>query len=473
MSKLLAVLLSCLLLPRVPADGVQQQFQRSELAGARLAVCVVDVETGERLYAQRLDEPMAPASNLKILTTAAALSLLGAEHAFATRLLAAAAPDAEGVVAGDVVVLGGADPCLREDLLAHEGVDDPAELLADLLEAAGVRRIEGRLVLDDGLLDRQWLHPDWKDGDIGNDYAAPVGALSLHGNCLTLLVEGAGARASLAMLVEGLRVRNELQPAASPLAYEVGALRPDAEGVVRVQGRIGREVEAQAVRVPVIDPATFFGQCLLAQLHRRGVLVRDGLLVEAGAAARAPHELGRLESPLVNAVLLANKESDNGLADHLFKYLGATRGGAGSFAGGEQAVLGFLRQVGTPVQGVVLHDGSGLSARDRVTARLLTDVLRAMARRGDAAGAAFLRSLPVAGLDGSLRDRMQQEPLLGAVRAKTGYISGVSCLSGLARTEAGRTLAFSILINDFDPRFGNKQMKAIQDDICRALVTQH
>ena len=472
MSRLLAAVLPALLAPPVPADGVQQQLQRNELAGARLAVCVVDVDSGERLYAQRLDEPMAPASNMKLLTTAAALSLLGADHSFTTRLLATAEADGQGVLAGDVVVLGGADPCLRDDLLQHEGVLDPASLLADLLEARGLRRIDGRLVLDDGLLDRQWVHPDWKAGDIGNDYAAPIGALSLHGNCLTLEVEGRGPSAALATLVEGFRVRDELTAGPSARTYEVGALRPDPAGVVRVQGRIGRGIEREVVRVPVMDPAEFFGQCLLAHLHQRGIVVRDGLLVEAGAAARAPHALGQLESPLVNAVLLANKESDNGLADHLFKYLGATVGGGGSFAGGEQAVLGFLRGVGTPVDGVVLHDGSGLSASDRVTARVLTDVLRGMAQRDDAAGAAFLRSLPVSGVDGSLRDRMQDERLAGAVRAKTGYISGVSCLSGLAHTESGRTLAFSILINDFDPKFGNRQMKAIQDDICRALVTQ-
>jgi len=175
----------------------------------------------------------------------------------------------------------------------------------------------------------------------------------------------------------------------------------------------------------------------------------------------------------VNAVLIANKESDNGLADHLFKYVGAERGSGGSFAGGQGAVLEWLgRQVGTPVDGVVLHDGSGLSAKDRVTARLISDVLVNMARRGDATGTAFLRSLPVAGLDGSLRDRMRDAPLRGAVRAKTGYIAGVSSLSGYARTASGRTLAFSFLINDFDPKYGNRQMKEIEDDFCRILVTQ-
>jgi serine-type D-Ala-D-Ala carboxypeptidase/endopeptidase (penicillin-binding protein 4) len=469
---LLAVVLACLLLAPAPADGVEAQWRRGELKGARLAVCVVDVDSGERLYAKDIDAPMAPASNMKLVTTAAALSRLGAEHLFATRLLSAGAPDERGLLAGDLVVLGGADPCLRADLLAASGEADPAALLADLIEAAGVRTIGGRLLLDDALLDRQWLCPDWKGGDIGNDYAAPVGALSLHGNCLSLDVRGGPPDARLATRAVGFRVVDELASAGGR-TYEVGALRPDEYGAVVVRGRIGSGISSELVRVPVIDPADFFGRCLLAELAERGVHVGGGHAVEAGCAARAPHELGRLESPLVNAVLLANKESDNGLADHLFKYLGACCGGEGSFAGGERAVLEFLRNgAGTPVEGVVLRDGSGLSNRNRVTARLLTDVLAAMARRGDAAGAAFLRSLPVSGMDGSLRERMQEPPLLGAVRAKTGFISGVSCLSGYARTQAGRTLAFAVLINDYDPRYTNRQMKSIQDDICRALVTQ-
>lgn len=463
------------LLPVLPPrpGGLDQPLQRGELRGARVAVCVVDVDSGQRLFSRRADELMAPASNLKLVTTAAALSVLGAEHAFQTRLCATAAPDAAGVLQGDLVLVGGGDPCLREGLFVDAQGRQAAQALAEFAAAAGIRRVEGRLLLDDGLFDRQWLCPDWKAGDIGNDYAAPVGALSLDGNCLTLEIRGAGASASIATVVDGFRVRDELGRASSKKEYDVGALRPDAEGVVRVQGRIGSAIDPQRVRVPVIDPAAFVGACLLAQLRRAGIEIAQGAVVESGAAGRAPQLLGALTSPLVNAVLLANKESDNGVADHLSKFLGATRGGEGSFAGGQRAVKDWLEHVvGTPVDGVVLRDGSGLSAGNRISARLMTDVLVAMARRGDAAGNAFLRSLPVAGLDGSLSKRMLEPPLLGAVRAKTGYIAGVSTLSGYVRTLSGRTLAFSVLINEFDPKFGNQSMKVIQDDFCRALVTQ-
>jgi D-alanyl-D-alanine carboxypeptidase/D-alanyl-D-alanine-endopeptidase (penicillin-binding protein 4) len=470
---MLSLVLPVLTLLIAPPDGLEQPLQRGELKGARVAVCVVDVATGQRIFARSADAPMAPASNMKLVTTAASLSLLGADFSFSTGVCATARPDAQGVLTGDIIIVGGGDPCLREDLFSDPQGREPARVLADFITAAGIRHVDGRLLLDDGLFDRQWLNPDWKAGDIGNDYAAPIGALSIHGNCLALEVNGAGATAAITTIVDGFRIRDELGKAASAKAYEVGALRPDADGFVCVQGRIGSAVGPQAVRVPVIDPAGYFGACVLGELRRSGVEVTSGLEVEAGAGGRATERLGALTSPLVNAVLVANKESDNGLADHLFKNLGARKGGEGSFAGGQRAVLDWLQHgVGTSVEGVVLRDGSGLSSNDRVTARLLTDVLVSMARRGDAAGAAFLRSLPVAGLDGSLRDRMHDPPLQGAVRAKTGYIAGVSCLSGFARTQSGRTLAFSVLINGFDERFSNSSMKAIEDDFCRALVTQ-
>jgi D-alanyl-D-alanine carboxypeptidase/D-alanyl-D-alanine-endopeptidase (penicillin-binding protein 4) len=459
------------LLALLPPGGLDQPLQRGELRGANVAVCVVDVESGQRLFSREPDAPMAPASNLKLVTTAAALSLLGADHDFSTQLRATATPDEAGTLHGDLVLVGGGDPCLREGLFSDTQGRDPVKVLADFVVAAGIKRVEGRLLLDDGLFDREWLNPDWKAGDIGNDYAAPVSALSVHGNCLALEVQGRGATARLLTLAEGYRVRDELTGSPKANTYDVGALRPDAEGVVRVQGRIGAAVPPQLVRVPVIDPAALFGACLLAQLRAAGLEVTGGAQLQEGAGAAAPQLLGALASPLVNAVLLANKESDNNLADHLFKYLGARRGGEGSFSGGERAVKDWLKNsVGAATEAVVLRDGSGLSARDRITARLMTDVLVAMARRGDAAGQAFLRSLPVAGLDGSLRDRMREPPVLGAVRAKTGYIANVSTLSGYVRTESGRTLAFSVLINGFDPKFGNKLMKTIQDDFCRALA---
>ena len=459
---------------RAPAvDRIESLLGQGELKGARVAVSVVDVEQGQALFARNVDLPLAPASNMKLLTTAAAISLLGPQHVFRTRLLSAAPPDEKGVLAGDLVVQGSGDPCLRADAAPSGQAADAAATLVDLLERSGVTRVAGRLVLDDGLLDRTWVHPDWTPGDIANSYAAPIGALSIHGNCLRLAVDGgAPPSVSLATPAATYRVRNELREADKSNEFEVGAIRPDGAGVIKVTGEVGRSVGRREIEVPVVDPTELFARCLLWHLDQAGIKVGGDVAVEAGAAAAlaSPVELAAIETPLGNALIVANKESDNSIADHLFKVVGA-QGGEGSFEGGARAVTGFLEQrVGTPVSELVLRDGSGLSHRNRVTARAMTAALAAMARAEPAVRDAFLRSLPVAGEDGSLDERLTEPAYAGSVRAKTGYISGVSCLSGFARTRSGRTLAFSILINDYGPRQTNVQMKAIQDDVCRALV---
>jgi D-alanyl-D-alanine carboxypeptidase/D-alanyl-D-alanine-endopeptidase (penicillin-binding protein 4) len=179
----------------------------------------------------------------------------------------------------------------------------------------------------------------------------------------------------------------------------------------------------------------------------------------------------RFESPLALAVVLANKESDNSISDHIFKVLGAEVLQDGSFAGGALAVEQFLREVvQTRTDGLALFDGSGLARLNTITARQMVDTLVAMNSAAPPVRDLFLRTLPVSGLDGSLKDRLVQPPYLGAVRAKTGYIHGVSSLSGYARAESGRILAFSILINDVPAESSNRAMKDIQDDICRDLV---
>lgn len=471
----MTILVSSLLLLLAAADPLGEQLARAPLPGCTVGFCVADASTGEVLYARDAGLPLAPASALKVITTAAAVGRLGGGHHFATRLLALEPPGPDGVVPGDLILLGDADPCLRRDALATEGIADPAGFLADLLVQAGVRRIDGQLVLDDGLLDRQGVHPSWEPSDLTKDYAAPVSALSVDRNCLALTVDGAGGgsrpRVRLGTLSDGYQLRNELRWSTQEDVIAVGAERPDEGGVVRVRGRISRG-ETYDFEVPVRDGGLLFGTSLLSHLRARGIPVRGGLAREAGVATDHPEavELVRFETPLSLAVMLANKESDNSVSDHLFKLLGARFGGQGSFAGGTRAVLDFLREgAGSATDGVRLVDGSGLSADNRVTARNLVDVLVTMQRAPEPDRSVFLSSLAVAGLDGTLRDRLEDRPYRGAVRAKNGWITGASSLAGYAVGRTGRVLAFAILVNG-QPDGSNRKVKAIQDDLCRVLV---
>ncbi len=469
-------------------DSVEQVLGRPILAGASVSVAVADAETGEPIFSKNLDVPRTPASNLKLVSTAAALSSLGPDYVFATRLMAANANEQgplvnrDGTLQGDLILLGGGDPCLRSDTLRDQPdqVDDAARLLADLLKSKGVKRIDGALVLDDAFLDRQWVHPEWDLSDLDFPYAAPISALSIHGNCLTISVDGRSGGshpvASLRHEVDGYDLRNEVKWASATRTFSVGALRPDDRGGIRLRGSISHGLEPHELRVPVRDGALLFGRCLMSQLERVGIHVRDGMQREGGAARSlgSSSELVRLETPLSLAVILANKESDNSISDHVFKVLGAEILGKGSFSGGAEATERFLKNtVKTRIPGFSMADGSGLASTNRITVRQMVDMLVAMNTSSAPVRDLFLRSLPVAGMDGSLRDRLTQPGYAGRVRAKSGYISGVSGLSGYVQTRSERVLAFSILINDVPKGVGNRFMKIVQDDICRDLVDRY
>jgi D-alanyl-D-alanine carboxypeptidase/D-alanyl-D-alanine-endopeptidase (penicillin-binding protein 4) len=468
------------LLAAVPAvEDISSILGRKVLRKASVSIAVADAQTGELIVARAVDEPRAPASNLKLLTSAAALQGLGADHHFETRLLARERP-LDGVLAGDLVLVGSGDPCLRLDALDYLDLSDPAGRLADLLVDGGLRDVQGALVLDDGLFDREWVHPDWERADLDRDYAAPVSALSLYGNCLTLVTDGrgSGSRPPLTLdpPVPGYTLDNRLRWGAAKSKVTIHVGRPDDAGRLTVQGEIPRGTSPiEPVHVPVRDAPLLFGRALQGALAARGVKVREGLARDAGAGAtlEGAIELANFRTHIDTALLLCNKESDNSVADHLLKALGAEVVDEGSFAGGGRAIERFLAQeVGTKTGGLHVADGSGLAPSNRVTARMLVDTLVAMNRSAPPVRDVFLRSLAVAGEDGSLNARLEDAPYAGAVRAKSGFIRHVSALSGYLVARSGRVLAFSILFND-TPQYVNSQLKAAQDDICRSLIDRH
>ncbi len=441
--------------------------------GARVAFLVYDLEQKKILFAARPDEPMAPASNMKILTTAAALDMLGGGFCFTTRAFAVG-PVRGGLLQGDLVLSAGGDPSWCGKV---PGRDVPAviESLARALERRGIRRVAGRLLVDATFFDREFVHPDWPAGQLQAYYEAPVGALTLAEACLTVRVRGARR--------PGLRPRVSLEPPGAGFSLvnrAVTVRRVRGAGLVvgrkgpwtvLVRGRAvaGRSVE---FRLAVADPTAFAAGVLLAGLRRRGIPVEGGwaLLEKPFRPPAGSRPAWRLETPLPRVVRVVNKFSDNLMAEHLFKTLGRMKGGGGSFAGGRRAVLAWLLSMGLPLEGVEIRDGSGLSRKNRLTARVLAAVLTRAWR--SPWGRLFSGSLPVGGVDGTLRRRMGDAPLKGKVLAKTGWIRGASALSGYLLRGKG-VLAFSILVS-YPPGLGgfNKFCKAAQEKLLRILASE-
>jgi len=472
------------------------------LAPADVGVVVRKHGDAEPLVAIAADRPLAPASNLKVVTTAAALDLLGRDYAFVTRFLADGNV-ADGALAGDLVVVGGGDPSVsgRANGL---GAASRLEEAARAIRAAGVARVEGRLLLDDRFFDRELVNPGWPKDQLGEWYCAETGALSLNDNCLDVTVAG-GATAGSAPLVSidpvtsYVELRNAATTVATRSRHRFRIERKIGENRFTLTGAVLAQSPSAKESVVVHDPTLFFGTVFREALARAGVEVLGATVVANRSEPFAPppgaREIHRLETPLAEAVKVCNKRSQNFYAEQIVKTIGRERRGEGSWRAGLAEIGAFLERLGCariPVEDpsgatpalrapgatasatavtssagdFLLADGSGLCSTNRITPRALALVLERMLKHP--ARREFFESLPIGGVDASLEKRLKDKKSVGRVVAKTGYIARVSALSGYVRGEDGATYVFSTIFNRF--RGSNSEMKKVQDDVCRAIV---
>ncbi len=468
------------------ARRIEAALSAKALAKARIGILVETADTGRVLFSRGANDLFVTASNTKIVTTAAALDLLGPDYTFATRFVAQGEIEA-GVLKGDLVVVGGGDPNLSgrfHDGKAAAVLEDVARRL--LLE--GIRKVEGDLILDDRAFDTEWIAPGWPRDQLDRWYAAPVAALSLNDNCLDVTIRpgsgpGEPARVSIEPETAYVTFKNEATTTAVRSRNVYSLSRKPGTCIVRLGGEVSSGAGPVVENVTVDNPPLFFGAVFKEALERTGISVSGRVRCanrtpeeaeEApGGGSAAPPAKGRclhvLGTPLWTTVEVTNKNSQNGYAEHVLKVLGYERRGLGSFANGVSAVSDFLAGVGVPRGTYRMVDGSGLSPENRFSPWQLVRVLAAM-RDHPTAALAFFRSLPVSGTDGSLKDRLREEAYRGKVAAKTGYIRRASALSGYARCRSGVTATFSVLLNDFAG--SNAEMKEIQDQICRAIVDE-
>ncbi|MCI0588163.1 MAG: D-alanyl-D-alanine carboxypeptidase/D-alanyl-D-alanine-endopeptidase [Planctomycetes bacterium] len=450
------------------ATALGARTAAAEAAGAKVGFEIRSLDTGEVLAGHRAGTPLAAASNTKLVTTAAALTLLAPgfqfETAFSTR-----GEVRGGSLRGDLGVKGGGDPCLSPRFFE----EDFARIFSPVVEALrgkGISKIEGDLVLDVRLFDRQFVHPSWPRDQLNQSYAAPVCALSLNEGCIEAKVSPgrSGGPASLAVIPGGAPWTVEGRIGTSPGKGKTVVHLAFADGALKVRGEISSGSRPYTAKVPVPDPPRFFGAVLKEALREAGIEV-GGAVREAEADGKEWETLVTMRSPLLPLVAVVNKRSDNFGAEHLLKTIGARLEGEGSFAAGVRAARGFLASRGVPLEGFSMEDGSGLSRNDRFSPSFFGALLEAMwrsERRQE-----FLGTLASPGEDGTtLERRLKEEDLPGRVRAKTGYLAGVRALSGYARTKGGENLAFSILVNE-EGNGGNKLARELPDDLVRLLAS--
>ena len=438
-------------------------------ADARVAVHVVDLERHAALADVGAGQSMRPASNMKLVTTAAALALAGRAAAFETRFELSGAV-ARGGLAGDLVVRAGGDPLLSEGGATDGRGAARLDQVAQALRARGILRISGAVVLDEASFPDPAPGPEWPaENQHWQDYCALSGGFSVNGGCLVATVRAARAGAPAQVEVEpgahGLRDQWEVATAArGPLEIAFEARL----GRVLVRGQIPTSVPVWSTACAHPDPVALFGHALLARLDANGIEVGGGFVRERGRPAG--ELLCVLASPVADCLEAINTHSANGVADQLFLATGLWDSGDASPNGAARATRRALERLGVSTEGLEQVDGSGLSRANRVTAAQMTALLAAVWAQGEATYAHFRATLAIAGGTGTLEERMRGGPAAGAVFAKTGFINGTSSLSGFVESPRG-PLAFSILVEY--PVYGGLNTsvwKPMQDQICELLA---
>ncbi|HUS58656.1 MAG TPA: D-alanyl-D-alanine carboxypeptidase/D-alanyl-D-alanine-endopeptidase [Planctomycetota bacterium] len=452
------------------AGRLKALLTANNIALSDAGVKIVSMRTGETLIDNYADKLFIPASNQKLVSTAAALHLLGPDFRFQT-LLYARGKIAQGVLDGDLIVVGGGDP----DISGRNHGGDPRFLFktwAKVLKDSGISEVSGSIIADVSAFDGVLVHPTWPRNQQDKWYCAPVSALALNDNCVDITVSagpepGAPAKVSIVPDTSYARVTNNCATTSARGEHLFGFLgRAGSEGLV-LRGKFWLSGSPLTTNVPVDDPPVFFLTALKETLQAEGIAVKGTTVAAAEPVpvAAGCKLLHTFATPLEQAVTVANKRSQNFYAEQILKTLGWKTSGKGTFDSGAAAIKGFLGKVSTHGKDCEIADGSGLSRKNLLSASAVTDLLVWIVKQPG--GAAFANSLSVAGSDGTMDGRMTQEPCSGRVRAKTGTIAGVSSLSGYIEVP-GDALAFSMLMNS--SKAGVWRMKLAQDAICKEVI---
>jgi D-alanyl-D-alanine carboxypeptidase/D-alanyl-D-alanine-endopeptidase (penicillin-binding protein 4) len=497
------------------ASQIGAMVTEPAVARAHWGVMVTGLD-GTPIYGLHEAQFFQPASNAKLFTTAAAVHLLGAEQRFTTVVEGPPGSGLDKTLKGDLTIHGAGDanlsgrtvPYVGPSVRPQEGVPpvDPLRYLAELADgvaAAGVTRITGDVVGDDTKFPWQPYAADWAADDLLWGYGAPVSALSVNDNQIQLTITP-GARAGDAATVAldpdvpyyTLAASVKTVAVKAPDGVEID--RELGSKVLKVSGTIAARSGVYADQVAIQDPAEYAALALKGLLEARGIRV-DGraraehrvivppsnFLKETraplptlpttaqeaggegyGCGESCPLRVEHTSPTVMEDVTVANKVSQNLHAELLLRQLGRTYGSDGSLAQGARVVRQFLVNAGVDPDDFVFYDGSGLSGHDLVTPRAVAKLLQFAA--GQPWFADWKASLPVGGVDGSLMKRFTDAPLKGHVFAKTGTLGEARALSGYVDCASGRTVIFSILVDNHAP--GTKADREVMDRMVAAIA---
>ena len=439
--------------------GLQSQIDAIVRRNAKVdfSICIVDAQADRVIYRHNAKRALIPASNMKIVTSAAALHFLGPDFEFVTRV---------GLSGDTLIVLGSGDP-----LLGDAETDEAAGRTQDwfMQEILAGLRMRGRirindLLIDSTVFDDQRVHPNWSRDELNRSYACEVCGLNFNGNCISMRVRNTSGRT--AVLIEPdtrfVTITNKVLAVQSG-SEQVGAYRiAGRPNHVQVRGKC--KTEQGPFDVAIEKPAIFFGFLLAEFLGAEGISLQGQIVERAFPPSSDWQSVALCRTSLSECLKRCNKDSFNLVAEALLKGIAVHANDGhrnGSWAQGSLAVGTYLQNLGIEPSEYVIDDGSGLSRGNRLSANAIVRVLRSV-YRGEHWDY-YQGTLAIGGVDGTMKKSFRHPPYQGKFLGKTGYISRVRGFSGVCRT-SGKEFLFSILANNADG------IRSVVNSIAEAIV---
>jgi D-alanyl-D-alanine carboxypeptidase/D-alanyl-D-alanine-endopeptidase (penicillin-binding protein 4) len=452
-----------------------------ELRRGQVGIKIVSLKSGKVVFEQNAEKYFMPASNMKNFTVATALEKLTPDYRFITSVYAAAQPDSSGTIKGDLRIYGRGDVSISTSFSEgnyYKGLDD----LADRIAAAGVKRVEGNLVADQSYFSGNGVPGEWEVDDLQWYYGAEVSALPLNDNALDLVVSPGQAGFSCGVTVSPsnpvMRVSNLCTTGPSGSRRTLKIEKKLDQNLLEITGILPAGDKGFKGYVTVSRPSDLFVALLKQRLEAKGVVVA-GQTRSVSSRTSAPVEtieIAKLESPPLSLIAAKTmKPSQNMYTETLLWTVGEemrrrSLNGSQPAADepvkesselGRAEVMKFLTSIGIPSDGIIQHDGSGLSRHNLITPAAVVRLYQYMANESKYSQA-WRDSLTIAGIDGTLKSRMAGTKASGNMRGKTGTIDQVSALSGYVRTSAGEELVVSFVVNGVNT---GRDRTSMMDDI--------
>ncbi len=429
---------------------------RETLSRGNLGIKIIKLNSGEVVFEHNAEKYFMPASNMKSFPVATALETLGPDFRFVTSFYAAKLPDRKGKIKGDLIVYGRGDVSMSP--LFHDGdIGKAMDEVADRLLNAGVKKIDGNIVADDRFFSGDAIPSSWEYDDLTSYYGAEVSALPVNDNAIEMTIKPSSAGKPCIIetkpVLTSLSVVNRCITSEPQSRRSLDFQKSLEVSRVTVSGTISADDTGFTRSVAIFRPALAYADLLKQSLQRKGVKIKGRAVAITEEVSRIQRvEIAKIESaPPWDIAAKIMKPSQNMFTETLLRGLGENAGGSfsdrrTSASKGAGVIDAFLERIENPRGGLVQMDGSGLSRHNLVTPSTLVHLYRYMALQSPQSDA-WMKSLTIGGVDGTLRNRFKGTAAMDNARGKTGTINQVSALSGYVTSSSGETFVFSILVN--------------------------